>query len=103
MISDYKNGKIYKITSPHTDKIYIGSTIQPLEIRLSKHRHDYKRYCDGRYNYVSSLELIDCGDCKIELIKNYPCNSKKELEQEEYRIQNENENCVNISGKKKNK
>jgi len=88
MIYDYKNGKIYKITSPHTDKIYIGSTKQPLNVRLTKHRHDYKRYCEGKYNYVTSFELIDLGDYQIDLIKNFPCETKKELEQEEYRIQN---------------
>ena len=45
------------------------------------------------------LEIIDLGDYKIDLIKEYPCNSKRELEAEEFRIQNETANCVNIYGK----
>ena len=41
---DYKNGKIYKIVSDLTDKIYIGSTTQPLYKRHSKHKGNYKQY-----------------------------------------------------------
>ena len=41
---DYSQGKIYCIRSHETDLIYIGSTIQPLSIRMGKHRDSYKRY-----------------------------------------------------------
>jgi len=85
---DYQNGKIYKIISNETTKYYIGSTIFDLEIRLEGHKKAYKRFLDG-YNYdnLSSFELLKLGDVRIELIENYPCNSKKELEMREAELQ----------------
>ena len=62
---------IYKIVPKcehEENEIYIGSTKQPLSVRLSKHKHDYKRWKDGRYNYVSSFNLFDkygLNDCEI--------------------------------------
>ena len=37
-------GKIYKIISINTDKIYIGSTTKSLYERLQGHKRNYKRY-----------------------------------------------------------
>ena len=91
----YDNGKIYKITSPHTDKVYVGSTIRSLKERLRKHLDMYKRYQNGKSkNKMSSFQLFDLGDYEIELIEHYPCNNKRELElREGYWIRNEN--CIN--------
>jgi hypothetical protein len=88
----YANGKIYKIVSDKTDKIYIGSTTRHLNIRLNDHRHQSKGHS------CSSLQLfIIDPNCKIELIENYPCNSKIELHMRErfYILQNKHI-CVNI-------
>jgi hypothetical protein len=42
---NYQEGKIYKIISPLTDKIYVGSTTKKyLSERLCRHLCDYKRY-----------------------------------------------------------
>ena len=74
MENKYQRGKIYKLVSSQTDKIYIGSTIQKLNIR--KNEHKSKKNCRSRY--------ITCyDDFEIKLIKEYPCNSKKELYREE--------------------
>ena len=46
---------------------------------------------------MSSFHLFDefeLDNCKIEWIKDFACNSKKELEAEEGKLQQEN-NCVN--------
>ena len=88
MENKYSKGKIYKIISPHTDKCYVGSTIQPLCNRLALHRKhfDKKKY--------SSREIMKLGDYKIILIENYPCNSKEELnKREQYFI--DTLDCVN--------
>ena len=70
---NYQNGKIYKLICDKTDKIYIGSTVCKLNYRLSGHKSlDCK-----------SKKLFELGEVKIELIENYPCNSKKELETRE--------------------
>ena len=80
---DYKNGKIYTIRSFETDKYYIGSTTQSLSKRLSKHKNDYKVYLNGKFNNITSFEIIKYDDCYIELLEAYPCKSKDELTKRE--------------------
>jgi hypothetical protein len=92
----YYQGKIYKITSPHTDKIYIGSTTQPLRKRLNEHKNN-------KIKSITSAELFKLGDCKIELIEEYPCESRKELTRREGIYILNNPNCVNkhVAGRTK--
>tara|TARA_R110002020_G_scaffold187652_2_gene386132 strand:- start:63 stop:731 length:669 start_codon:yes stop_codon:yes gene_type:complete len=82
----YQQGKIYKIVCNISNEIYIGSTIQTLNQRLAVHK-SIKVKC-------SSYKILERGDYKIELIKNYPCKSKWELEEEEAKYIRENE-CIN--------
>ena len=60
-------GYIYSIRLINNhQKQYIGSTVQPISTRLSKHVvHDYKRYIDDRCNNVSSFEIIMNGNYEI--------------------------------------
>lgn len=91
---DYKNGKIYKLVSNNSDKVYYGSTCSPLCKRLYGHKHDFKRYQEGKKNKITSFQVIRYDDCEIILIENYPCKSKEELHaRERYYI--ENNECVN--------
>lgn len=78
---DYSKGKIYKITSLHTDKIYIGSTIQPLCKRLWAH----SQYVKGN-KYMASSDIVKLGDYKIILIHNFSCSCREELFAEEQRV-----------------
>jgi len=94
-MTKYINGKIYKLTSDKTNDVYIGSTIQRLCNRKAKHKYDYKRYLKGECNYTKSYELIKYDDCKIELIINYPCKDRKELETKEGEYI-KNMKCINI-------
>jgi hypothetical protein len=93
-MNNYKFGKIYRLISPSTDEIYIGSTTKPLYKRLQYHKSDYKKYLNGTCQYVSSFELLKYDDYKIELICDYPCNSRKELDREEGLYQRKMK-CVN--------
>lgn len=93
---DYRNGRIYKIVSDLTDMIYIGSTTQPLCKRLVKHKGNYKESLTGKNRYITSFELFKLGETRIELIENYPCNNKEELNAREgYYIKLNNNICVN--------
>jgi len=93
---DYKNGRIYKITSDSTDKIYIGSTCQPLCKRIAKHKHSYKRFQNGKSGNITSFEVIALGDAIITLIEAYPCESKEQLlAKERYHIELNKDICVN--------
>lgn len=92
---DYKNGKIYALRSPHTDQVYIGSTTQPLSKRFYHHKASYKAWKIEKGLYTYSYKILEAGDAYIELIKDYPCNSKRELNREEGVIMRETQNCCN--------
>ena len=72
----YSKGQIYKIISPNIEKIYIGSTIKELDVRFSNHKS--KKNC-------TSMHIINEGNASIELMYEYPCKNKIELELEEGR------------------
>ena len=85
MENKYQEGKIYKIVCNISGEVYIGSTKNTLENRLGKH------ICD---THCMSKQIIERGDYEIILIKNYPCNSRYELEEEEAKYIRNN-NCIN--------
>jgi hypothetical protein len=72
---NFQNGKIYAIRSHQTAQVYVGSTIQPLSVRLGKHRLPS--------NSTSSRAIMRFPDAYIELIENYPCADKNELNRRE--------------------
>jgi hypothetical protein len=79
-INKYQLGKIYKLTSEHTDKIYIGSTCKKLLCqRLAAHSSDYKLWGEGKGKNISSFELFELGSVQITLLEAYPCETKDEL------------------------
>lgn len=84
--NEYQKGKIYVIRSNLTDKIYVGSTKHKLNTRFSAHRN--------KNNSTCSKQLIDLGDARIELIENYPCNNRKELELRERYYQDLHSNTL---------
>jgi len=87
-------GFIYKITDGTLD--YYGSTDRAINTRLTEHKQKYKLYLNGKYNYVSSFEIIKNGhvDIKIELIEEFNYNDKNELlnKEKEYILNNK---CCN--------
>jgi len=100
MTNPYHNSKIYKLVNPHTDKIYIGSTIQKLSSRKATHTRDYKNWKSGKdRKHASSCFIFeaseDIHETKIELIKEVKCENKKELWNIEMEIINQHDNCVN--------
>jgi len=93
-MSDYSQGKIYKIISSECDLVYYGSTVETLKERLQNHKRTYDMYLKGTYHYVTSFEIIDKGNYQIVLVEDYPCESRKELELREGEYIKNNE-CVN--------
>lgn len=83
---NYGEGKIYKLWSPSTDKIYVGSTTKKyLSQRLSEHIQSLREYVSGKTTrWTTSFEiLIRYDDVHIELLENYPCKTKDELRRKE--------------------
>ena len=89
---DYQKAKIYRLWSPSKGLVYYGSTVQTLEQRLTKHLHTFNYKQNYRYRYV--FLVLECGDYKIELVEDYPCNNKEELYKQEGAFIRANE-CVN--------
>lgn len=83
-------GRIYKITSKQTDKIYYGSTVQTLLKRFGDHKKPSgKKRC-------SSREITCYDDAIIELLEEIEFDDKKQLKQVE-RKYIENNECININ------
>ena len=83
----YQHAKIYKVTSPHSDQVYIGYT-------TSYSLQDYFKSChmadflEERKKQRTSKYIIACGDATISLIEHWPCASEKEaLARETYWIE----------------
>ena len=89
---NYELGKIYTIRSSETVGVYVGSTCDNLAKRFGGHKASYKLNQN-----VSSKHIFDYGieNAYIELLENYPCNSKEELHKREGEHIRMMENCVN--------
>ncbi len=92
---NYQNGKIYKLVSFQTDKIYIGSTCEKLTVRKAKHKANYKLFLNEKQKYITSFEIVKYNDVDIILLEEFPCENKEQLhKRERYYIESVN-NCVN--------
>jgi len=93
---DYSKACIYKIWSHLTDSIYIGSTCDMTK-RWSWHKSTYKSWKNGNTNLTSSyllFDLVGVENCKIEWLHDFPCETKKQLNKEEGRIQRQNKDLL---------
>jgi hypothetical protein len=71
---NFANGKVYAIRSHQTDKVYIGSTTQTLAQRFGKHKKCLR---------TMSREIMKFDDCYIELLQEFACNNKMQLNKKE--------------------
>jgi hypothetical protein len=93
----YNNSKIYKIWSPQTELIYIGSTTQTLCQRFTDHKKLFNQYKEGITNYTSSFKILEYEDAKIELIEEVNCENKEQLRRSEGElIRQYKDICVNL-------
>ncbi len=89
----YQNGKIYKIIDNGYNMVYYGSTINRLCQRMALHRQEFKKN-NHKYSVSQIFKTYGIENCKIELVENYPCNNRNELEAREgYFIKNND--CIN--------
>ena len=81
---DYSNGKIYVIRFTDNDNhIYIGSTIQPLAVRFGGHKKKSNR---SIYKYINEIYKGDWSKCYIELLEDFKCDNKEQLNKREGEI-----------------
>ena len=72
-------GSIYMISSPFTDKIYVGSTTKLVEDRFSAHINKYNRYCKGLDKYVSSFDILDYDEYGVECLEEFDGFTKSQM------------------------
>ena len=85
-MADYKKGQIYQLFSLKGDEIYVGSTTQPLHKRFYQHKNNPT--CSSKILF----EKYD--DVKIELIEDYPCANRKELNRKEGQVMRLNKDKI---------
>ena len=66
----------------------------PLFRRLAKHKSNFKSFQKGKGNYVTSFELLKCNDYYIELVEDFPCERKEQLNSREAHFIR-TMNCIN--------
>lgn len=80
---DYSKSKLYYLSSPETDAIYIGSTTRSLSARLSEHRRDWKLLSEGiptkAYKKTTATEVTQFPSFTITLLEAFPCANRQEL------------------------
>lgn len=87
-MNKYEHGKIYKLVNIIDDDIYVGSTHHPLVKRLCLHKSHAKGK-NANSKVYRHLNEVGLDNVRMELIEEYPCNCKKELEdRERYWIEN---------------
>ena len=66
-------GKVYKLSAPHCDKVYIGSTYSKyLSVRLAHHRQYH------RNKWKNYQGLFDNGDPQMEILDEIPLAGRHE-------------------------
>ena len=77
---DFSKGKIYVIKSLTSPEIYVGSTINTIDVRMTGHRNDWKNNeCLGKQKDI----VKDITEWFIELYEEYPCKNITELRRRE--------------------
>lgn len=82
---DYQNAKVYTIVNTVNDSVYVGSSTQKtLALRMGQHRSavtNLKKTSD----LYAAMRTLGVDQFRIVLHHVFPCNSKDELEAEEYK------------------
>lgn len=96
-MTKYLGSYIYSIKCNTTGLIYIGSSIEPMNIRLGKHLTDLRGYMGINGNkpraYRSSFEVLFNDNYEMKKICDYPCENKHELEVREGLFIKHNDTC----------
>ena len=90
-------GRIYKLVSENTEKMYIGSTTQTIKRRYQKHIVNYNLWKENKYHYITAFDIIKCEKARIELIIEKEYGSVLEIHNDErFYIEQNINRVVNI-------
>ena len=84
-MSNFQDGKIYKVINTVNSEIYVGSTTIDLDKRMIKHKCDAKQrpHLSKFYTFMNETGI---DNFEIELIEDYPCETQEELRKREGKI-----------------
>ena len=84
-MNNFQDGKIYKVVNKINSEIYVGSTTMDLDKRMIKHKCDAKQrpHLSKFYTFMNETGI---DNFEIELIEDYPCETKEELRKREGKI-----------------
>ena len=81
-------GRIYRISAPGCEHVYVGSTKLTLAARLGRHRRDHRTFLRGDYHYVSSFDVMEHPGAIIDLLEEKEFHDMQQFrEREAYWIQ----------------
>ena len=94
MTSSYSEAKVYRLVAAGTVDVYIGTTCSSLEKRL--YQHNFAVANPQTTRQCTACKLYEGGRAvSIELVENFPCANKQELNvRERWWIEN-TPNCIN--------
>jgi hypothetical protein len=99
--------KIYKLSSLVNDKVYIGSTCNPLNVRMAQHILSHFAFKSGNNSKcISSFDVIDSEEYKIELLEECNIEERFKIEQkwiDTIKCINKNKCYTGIEGNQKDK
>jgi hypothetical protein len=99
--------KIYKLSSLVNDKVYIGSTCNPLNVRMAQHILSHWAFKSGNNSKcISSFDIIDSEEYKIELLEECSIEERFKIEQkwiDSSKCVNKNSAYTGITGNQKTK
>ena len=91
-------GRVYKLFVENELEVYIGSTCNSLNIRLSKHKSNYRNYLHCKCSFVTSFKLFEKYGfklVKIILLTHIEFENKQDLFKLECQYIKSNTNCIN--------
>jgi hypothetical protein len=102
--SDPFVGRIYKLTSNLTDKVYVGSTINDIKKRFYDHKAGYHHYLKTNCKYTTSFEILKYDDAKITLLHEQEFECIADMHRMEGQYMQCVDNCINkhIMGRTRN-
>ncbi len=81
-------GRIYRISAPGCELVYVGSTKTTLVARLGAHIRAHRKFLRGKFNYVSAFHVLDHPGATIDLVEESEFHDMQHLrEREAYWIQ----------------
>ncbi len=81
-------GRLYRISAPACELVYVGSTKTTLATRLGRHRRDHRAFLKGDYHYVSSFDVLEHPGAIIDLLEESEFHDMQQFrEREAYWIQ----------------